>query len=145
MSQISTADNSVKIGLLSQTAGNRKYLGQSIPLSQKIPQKTNKKWNKTKQKNLIVEKQTRREDDVSWEIVTIYLRAEMKKSEFNSGWWIPGKNSRDMNSTVCALHVMSMFLTSQLAHCAGAANKTRSALWQQYATILTLFGCRQEG
>lgn len=49
----------------------------------------------------------------------------MKKSGVNSGWSITGKNSLDMNSTVCALHVKNMFLTSQLARYAVAANETQ--------------------
>lgn len=107
-------------------------LVNASPCHQKKERK--KKSRKTDQKK----------DEVSWKIVTIYLRAEMKKSGVNSGWLIPGKSSSDTNSTVCALHAMSMFLTSQLTHCAVAANETRSALWQQYATILILSGCRRE-
>lgn len=84
------------------------------------------------------------EDEVSWEIVAIHLRAEVKKSAVNSGWLIAGKGSCDRNSTACALHVGSMFLTSQLAHCAAASNETRSALRQQCATIPILSGCRGE-
>lgn len=55
--------------------------------------KTQTENPKAKQKPLIVEKQTRKEDQVSWEIVTIYLREEMKKYEVNSGWSILGRTA----------------------------------------------------
>lgn len=55
-------DNGANVGLLSQTAGNRKYLGQSI-----TPPPKKKKKEKQMRKN-----------EVSWEIVALYRRAEMK-------------------------------------------------------------------
>jgi len=52
----------------------------------------------------------------------------MKKYGVNSGWSITRKNSLDVNSTVCALHTKNMFLTSQLARYAVAANETQECL-----------------
>lgn len=51
-----------------------------------------------------------------------------------------GKNNLEMNSTVCALHMKNIFLTSQLAHSA----VHRNALLQEHATVSILCGCRRK-
>ena len=70
-----------------------------------------------KKNELIGGKQTRKEDKVSWGIVTIYLRTEMKKSGVNSGWSITGKNSLDMNSSLCSTYEENVSYKSACSLC----------------------------
>lgn len=58
--------------------------------------------------NLIGGKQTGKEDEVSWGIVSIYLKVEMKKGRVNFDWLITGKNFLGMNCTVCAPHMKNI-------------------------------------
>lgn len=75
--------------------------------------------------NLIGGKQTGKEDEVSWGIVPIYLKVEMKKCRVNFDWLITRKNFLGTNCTVCVPHMKNMFLASQLAYCAVAAKETQ--------------------